>query len=176
MALVHVLSGHWTYQLKHVATDTQCAACLNRLLTIHCKACECAAHDGMVHSEHVCCYLRLTELLCSFLESAFDSLSWNNINKRTRSCVCLYQFGKAQDKVRAFTLPNSFGATKSRRRRADVLTSCWEVMPLSSGWENTSLHYFGFIDESETETSFLEGKWGNIFWVTVRAVSLYFPA
>jgi len=63
--------------------------------------------------DNISWYLRLTELLCSFLESAFDSLSQNNINKRTRSCVCvyLYQFGKAQDKVRAFTLPNSFGAT-----------------------------------------------------------------
>lgn len=55
MALVHILGGHSTYQSKHVATDTQCGACLNRLamLTVRQEACQCAAQEEMVQSEHI---------------------------------------------------------------------------------------------------------------------------
>ena len=107
----------------------------------------------------------------------FDSLSWNNINEHTCSCVCLYQLGKAQDKFRAFTLPNSFGATNQPAMacgRTDILLGS-AASVFRVGKHVLTVVWF-YWRKWKRDWSFLEGKWRNIFWFTVRAVSMYFPA
>jgi hypothetical protein len=83
-------------------------------------------------------------------------------HKHTRSCVSLYQFGKAQVKVRAFTLPYSFAATNQ------PATSCGRtdiLLGSATSVFGVGKHVLRLVRllwwKWNRDWRFLEGKWGT---------------